>query len=442
MEFTSREQLFNHMRRFSDDFSRLQISTWHETEEDCREAAQKALLFFKNAGHDGSALFYPRNYYYGRDNNYYFELFDSPRSSKAVQFLIDSGVDIWLGYPDSAAMEKDIRENGKASMAYQPIAPSTLANLLACKPPFANVTLQNRKLAAKAIALTATPEQASKLLDHLGRALSESFARSSLTSVGVLGQADKENATHAAVFAEFADLLAASGKISPERPGLRKLLDECKILMDKAKNKSKAAFSPEKTKKAATPEELGRIRAIGYLLENHPSDLRLIKFAFADSEFLRQKPEMMAIPLNKDIPLYFKALQRLRCDPSNELFELVASFNCNIWLCANQMRNSNAVALFGPYLCRDCTDERLNTFCSELIKGAYLDNPENPKQTVADNAQKAFEASGNAAEKQFYQSVKARADAILLQDVLDKMLPSREASLQGAEPKAKGPKRM
>ena len=442
MEFASRDQLQNHMRRFSDEYSRLKIPTWHETDEECRQAAEKLLAFFKSSGYDGSCLFYPRSYYYGRDNNLYFELFDAPRSSKAAQFLHDSGVDIWKGYPDTARMENEIRENGKAAMSYQPIAPATMANLLACKARFANVTLQNRKLAAKAIASTATPDQAAQLLDHLEKALCEDFARSSLTAVGVLGQADKENAAHAAIFQEFAELLVRSGKISPERPGLQQLLEQCKILEAKAKNKSKAAFSPEKTKKSATSEELARIRAIAYLLDNHPNDLRLIKFAFADSEFLRQKPEMMAVSLNKDVPLYFKALQRLHKDASNELFELVASFNCNIWLCANQMRNSNAVALFGPYLCRSCTDERLNTFCNELIKGAYLDNPENPKQTVADNAQKASEAAGNDCEKQFYQAVKACADAIVLQDVLDKMLPAQGPSESRCEAKAKGPKRM
>lgn len=219
---------------------------------------------------------------------------------------------------------------------------------------------------------------------------------SSRNAPGILNEADQQALSWSSMIVKNEAVLMNRLSLVPEDKAehqkFKELITEAK---ERLKNKSAEVsdeVSPKQLKKSLTPQQKSRIALISAMIEQEPHDAEALKAVLGVSDFLKQKPSLASLKVNRSESAILADAIRLG---SLSVVQTLADWGTNIWLASNQDDEENPI----QWACNlrayeeACPEgELMEPIGKMLLQGAWLSGFEKPKDKCLELANACIEA--------------------------------------------------
>ena len=402
---------------FADAFEKAGLfeRIWGMGEEEMLSHARKALELGRAAGADLSKL--PKNERYaGRrsHDNFMTWLSKQKNATRALKELVGSAdSNPWfLGYDQQASQDA-----GKA--VERRMDPKDMAGYLFSSGGWSSATLTGRKMAAKQACKWGSAAELEALAQGAKECFEKVCGKVSLTSKGVLGKQDKSGLDAAAIAGELgAGILGApaAGEMDAGAMGLaEELKRRSSELIATKKDKAGAGADPEKIRKNLSDEKKKRLLALETLFRERSADRELLEAALGVTGWLADQPLAMCVTHSRTVPLLAMALWH----SERWAVEALLGMEPNIWLAAAQCGTPNAAAFvcrsLGRFSGKD-RQEMSKLLAEALVRGAWMDDKEDPKGRCVQHAKAAAEEG--RADAEICKELVSAVESVLLEELL------------------------
>lgn len=355
------------------------------------------------------------------------------RAAKALGIFSDAGCSPWTAeYHHSLTVTTTLHANEMAHLIFHgDLAQASRSKVLPA--------------ALKLVPSSRAPDFFTAIL----RTYASDTAKSSKTSKGVLGGADKA-ARNIAVLLDSCseDFLGLARRLDQQNndPLGSCLLQASDLLkdarerlvakLDKAVDNSGAAFNPEQLKKSLAPHQKSRMLAVNMLCREFPHDDELITACFETIDWLVHKPLVASLQLGYENSLMGSALR----SGSTGALAFLERINANVWLASAQADEANACLWVSRIRGRPplgSPDPNLIRVARMLLLGAWLDGHDEPKLHCCKLADLAQTSSLSDPDSAALRELRAEMERQTLADFID--TPNADSDRQGGS--AREPRR-